>query len=311
LQAISDISVDYVGRGSLDLIDEAALDLIASPTGRFGEVSFDAPADLIITSLGEDAMVVVDYAEIKRLADLNGRTIDANLRDVTPADNMTLRLSGGFEEFAETVDVKVLGDNPAFGGIVGGNIPAYETLLGARNMGTGSNVGTAAGKIVMDYGRFTNGEIQLANTEVDVSNVIAQDEATFRLRTFDLLAESEFKGRREDMDIQLLTVAANGLREGELEFTLNKDREIVTRNIISARIDPTGVVFQGAGRQEEALAELLVTIGRCREEAADANVRSLVEGLATNGGCDAAIARNVSEEEQSLSKISFEFEASQ
>ena len=311
LQAISDISVDYVGRGNLDLIDEAALDLIASPTGRFGQVNFDAPVDLIITSLGEDAMVVVDYAEIKRLADLNGGTIDANLRDVTSGDNMTLRLSGGFDEFAETVDVKVLGDNPSFTGIVGGNVPAFNTLLGARNIGTGSNVGTASGKVVMDYGRFTNGEIQLANTEVKVSNVIAQDEATFRLRTFDLFAESEFKGRREDMDIQLLTVAANGLREGELEFTLNKDREIVTSNIISARIDPTGVVFQGAGRQEEALAELLVTIGRCREEAADANVRGLVDGLETNAGCYAGIGNSGAEDELSLGSISFDFEMSQ
>jgi hypothetical protein len=311
LRAFGDISVDYVGRGSLDLVDEVALDLIASPTGRFGQVSFDAPLDLIITSLGEDAVVFVDYAEIKRLVDLNGETISANLRDVTSNDNMTLRLSGGFDEFADTVDVKVLGDNPAFNGIVGGNVPAFDTLIGTRNIGTGSNVGTSAGKVVMDYGRFTNGEIQLANTEVKVSNVIAQDEATFRLRTFDLLAESEFKGRREEMDIQLLTVSANGLREGELEFTLNKDREITTRNIISARIDPTGVVVQGAGRQEEALAELLVTLGGCREETADESVRSLVDGIETNGGCDAAIGQTVLDEELSLGAINFEFEMSQ
>lgn len=81
------------------------------------------------------------------------------------------------------------------------------------------------------------------------------------------------------MDVQILSVEANGLARGELNFLLSDFRQITSRNIITARLDQTGAILRGAGTREEALEELASYISLNRMGFADSDALALIERL--------------------------------
>ncbi len=246
---------------------------------RFGTVTFRGPDNITLEALAPSSEITLGLAELRQVADLNASRVEANLYDISPQDSLTLRVSGANNGFANQVAVNVLADDPAFAGFSGNSRPA----IGRRQIsGSLPQTGVsprASGGVVMDFGRFARGEITLANENLSVSNVIASDAATFRQRFFDVYAETRFSSRRTDMDVQILSVEANGLARGELNFLLSDFRQITSRNIITARLDQTGAILRGAGTREESLEELASYISLNRMGFADSNALALIERL--------------------------------
>lgn len=278
-QANGDVFVNFVGRGALDLVDEVDLELVQRSPNRFGTVTFGGPDNITLEALTPSSEITLGLAELRQVADLNANRVEANLYDISPQDSLTLRVSGANNGFANQVAVNVLADDPAFAGFSGNSRPA----IGRRQIsGSLPQTGVsprASGGVVMDFGRFARGEITLANENLSVRNVIASDAATFRQRFFDVYAETRFSSRRTDMDVQILSVEANGLARGELNFLLSDFRQITSRNIITARLDQTGAILRGAGTREEALEELASYISLNRMGFADSDALALIERL--------------------------------
>ncbi len=231
------ITLDALGGGEVDLIDETARALVFRGANPYGSVSVETPETLSLRSIGEGAKLEIGLLNAKSAVELQADIIKANLFDETPDNGVQLRVSGIDGAVAQRVDVNVIGDPQ-------------------------SNDVTTEGALTLSFARFETGEIATVGSALIAKDVVVTKEAWFRQKSFDLFVNASFEGIVEDADAQALAVARQGgnLIAGPIAFAMTDDRQLATDTlVINRKLEDVGLnglrsLFEGA------LTELLLNL---------------------------------------------------
>ena len=233
LSTDGNMTIDVLGTGTLDLIDEDARSLVYRGANPYGTIEIPAPERLRLMARGPGATLTLGRAHIKGEADLQADVIRARIVDETPMDGVDLRLSGVGGTMADLVEVDVIAAAP-----------------GARQ-----------GAARVAFGRFATGTITTTGPLLGAEDVVIGTEAWFRQKSFDLYAKTTFDGINPDADAQLLAVKYldGQYVTGGVTFTLKDVRRLESETLVVNRRLEDVAVDTARSYRGSVLSELVQT----------------------------------------------------
>lgn len=210
-----DLLLNAVGGTEVDLADEETLKLVEPD--YYGRHSAASPRTADFTATGEGARIRIGLASVRETLGLHADLIDVFGRDASPADGLHLVIDDAKGDFAETVDVNILGDGPTL--FLADPFEDIRPRL--------SRTATSTGTLMIDRARIGTGQVTHMGPRVVGSDIVINGDVWFRQRAFDLFAMVNYRELSTADDAQIY--ALNG---GRMGFTITGELVLTTDNVL-------------------------------------------------------------------------------
>ncbi|MCO6381952.1 leukotoxin LktA family filamentous adhesin [Oceanicola sp. 502str15] len=213
LEAQDRLSVNIIGRATVDLADEVALQLVEP--SYYGLREAQSPDTLSLTAFNTGSEVFGGLVNAKQSIDLLGDHLDVHLYDATAPDGLDLFITDAAGDFADTVDVQSIGDGPVL--FMSDYFENVRPRLVDREF--------SDGWLTLTYGRIGTGQLTHAGPALIGQDVTIDGDVWFRQRSFDMLAQVEYDELSIEADVQVLAI-----NEGAMTFGMSDEIVLVTHD---------------------------------------------------------------------------------
>jgi hypothetical protein len=268
LSAQTGISVNMIGRTSIDIADEVGLALVDRTPTDFGVYEMATPDTITLATRAPGAGVTVSLANARQSVTLIGDVIDVNLADLTPSDNLRLTVMDAAGSFADVVDIDMLADGlridlaDPFTDV----LPFLESLRIAETRPEDDSLPVTASTLIIQQARVGTGEITSAGPRVLSEDLIINGEGWIRQRGFDMLLQTQYDVLSTFADAQMLAVQVQpdeSLVTGVANFDLYDELLIDTDTLLMLSRRKAGVVLNGTrGHGYIVATELQILVNR-------------------------------------------------
>ena len=213
LEADDRLTVNIIGRATVDLADEVALELVAPE--YYGLREARSPDTISLTAFNPGSEIYAGLINAKQGIGLYADDLDVHLYDATPADGMDLEITDASGDFADIVDVQSIGDGPVL------FIADYFADVRPRTAGREFSDGW----LTLSYGRIGTGQVTHAGPAFIGQDVTIDGDVWFRQRSFDMLAQVDYDQLSTVADVQVLA-----FDEGMMTFGMSDEIILVTHD---------------------------------------------------------------------------------
>ncbi|SIN90038.1 leukotoxin LktA family filamentous adhesin [Vannielia litorea] len=226
LEAQDRLTVNIIGRATVDLADEVALQLVEP--GYYGLREAASPDTLSLTAFNTGSEIYAGLVNAKQGIGLFADDLDVHLYDATAPDGLDLVITDSTGDFADTVDVQSIGDGPVL------FIADYFADVRPRTAGRDRSEGW----LTLSYGRIGTGQLTHAGPALIGQDVTIDGDVWFRQRSFDMLAQVEYDQLSTVADVQVLAI-----NEGAMTFGMSNEIILVTHDPTSPLDGSGGTVL--------------------------------------------------------------------
>jgi hypothetical protein len=210
-----DMNINVIGRAQVDLADEVALELVRPE--YYGVREARSPRKIDLTALAIDANLFVGLGSVKETVGLHADNIDVKLYDDTADDGLHLVINDATGDFAEIVDVDVIGDGPT--------LFFADPFADVRPRIV--NRDRSDGILYLDLARIGTGEVTHAGPGFIGDDIVINGDVWFRQRSFDLFALVDYREVTTIDDAQVYA-----LNEGRISFTIDDEIVLITQHVL-------------------------------------------------------------------------------
>ena len=210
-----DMRINVIGRAQVDLADEVALKLVRPE--YYGIREARSPRNVDLTATATDASLFLGLGSVKETVGLHADNIDAKLYDDTAPDGLRLVINDATGDFAEVVDVDVIGDGPT--------LFFADPFADVRPRIVGRD--RSDGILYLDLARIGTGEVTHTGPGFIGDDVVINGDVWFRQRSFDLFALVDYREVTTIDDAQVY--ALNG---GQISFAIDSEIVLTTEHVL-------------------------------------------------------------------------------
>ena len=210
-----DMHINVIGRAQVDLADEVALELVRPE--YFGVREARSPRNIDLTAIAVNADLFVGLGSVKETVGLHADNIDVKLHDDTGDDGLHLVINDATGDFAENVDVDVIGDGPT--------LFFADPFADVRPRIV--NRDRSDGILYLDLARIGTGEVTHAGPGFIGDDIVINGHVWFRQRSFDLFALVNYRKVTTIDDAQVYA-----LNEGRISFTIDDEIVLTTQHVL-------------------------------------------------------------------------------
>ncbi|MBL4871854.1 MAG: hypothetical protein JKY41_00270 [Rhodobacteraceae bacterium] len=210
-----DMTINVIGRAQVDLADEVALELVRPE--YYGVREARSPRNVDLTALALDAELFLGLGSVKETVGLHADNIDVKLHDDTADDGLRLVINDATGDFAEVVDVDVIGDGPT--------LFFADPFADVRPRIV--NRDRSDGILYLDLARIGTGEVTHVGPGFVGDDIVINGDVWFRQRSFDLFALVDYREVTTIDDAQVYA-----LNEGRISFTIDDEIVLTTENVL-------------------------------------------------------------------------------
>jgi ribosomal protein L27 len=154
---------------------------------------------------------------VKETVGLHADNIDVKLHDDTAEDGLRLVINDATGDFAEVVDVDVIGDGPT--------LFFEDPFANVRPRIVGRD--SSDGILYLDLARIGTGEVTHAGPGFIGDDVVINGDVWFRQRSFDLFALVDYREVTTEDDAQVYA-----LNDGRISFTIDDEIVLTTEHVL-------------------------------------------------------------------------------
>ncbi len=213
LAAEDRLTVNIIGRATVDLADEVGLQLVAPEF--YGLREARSPDTLSLTAFNPGSEIYAGLVNAKQNIGLFGDILDVHLYDATAADGMDLVITDADGDFAEFVDVQSIGDGPVL------FMSDFFDDVRPRTAGRDRSEGW----LTLSHGRIGTGQLTHAGPAMIGQDVVINGDVWFRQRSFDMLAQITYDRLSTVADVQVLAI-----NDGAMTFGMSNEIILVTHD---------------------------------------------------------------------------------